>query len=315
MKKDSSAYSSFRWGWTSAAKRQRLMDETLRILSVWPETRALLELAAAEKVPIAFADNLIGTETDGVNIVNRTTGERRIDIKPYKNPEDCAIALIHELRHLWQDKQLGLTALTRGLGEKDATTAIELNRVKEADAFAFTDLMIGRINHFIDDCKKAEQLRAALLFLNRRQPLSEEQENEVGDMMARAVLERLPRERTALQRKFTEALTWLDSYDREAVSAYHRRYIEDPIDHMTEKQGHVVGLADIRNLCIAGEGPTRISYMDDADDKTFTALVMKDVAPPLAEVASLMDAFEKAGFRHVKQKSEIDARLKAALKP
>ncbi|MEZ0259865.1 MAG: DUF6782 family putative metallopeptidase [Alphaproteobacteria bacterium] len=315
MKHDKDAYSSFRWTWTSAAKRKQLMDETQRILSIWPETRALLDLAAAEKVPIAFADNLIGTDTDGVNIVNRTTGERRIDIKPYKKPEDCAIALIHELRHLWQDKQLGLTALTRGLGEKDATTAMLLNRVKEADAFAFTDLMIGRINHFPDDFKKMESVRAALLFLNRRQPLSEEQENEVSDVMAKAITERLPAERAALKKKFTEALTWLDSYDREAVSTYHRRYIQDPIDHMTEKQGHVVALADIRRLCMAGDGPTQISYMDDVDDKAFAALVMKDVATPLADVTGLMDAFEKAGTRHVKQKSEIDARLKAALKP
>ena len=315
MKHDKGAYSSFRWTLTSAARRQQLMNETQHILSIWPETKALLALAAAEKVPIAFADNLIGTDTDGVNVVNRTTGERRIDIKPYKKPEDCAIALIHELRHLWQDKQLGLTPSTRGLGEKDATTAVLLNRVKEADAFAFTDLMIGRINHFQEDFKKSENLRAALLFLNRKKPLSEEQENEVSDVIANAMLKRLPAERAAAKAKFTEALTWLDSYDREAVSAYHRRYIETPIGHMTEKHGHVVTLADIHQLCIAGYGPTQISYMDDVDDESFAVMVMKDVALPLAEVTRLMDGFEKAAAPHVKQKSQIGIRLQAALKP
>ena len=41
----------------------------------------------------------------------------------------------------------------------------------------------------------------------------------------------------------------------------------------------------------------------------------KDVTPALAEVASLIDSFEKAAAPHVKQKIEIDTRLKAALKP
>jgi len=68
-------------------------------------------------------------------------------------------------------------------------------------------------------------------------------------------------------------------------------------------------------LCIAGDGPTQISYMDDVNDEAFAALVMKDVAPPLAEVTRLMDGFEKASAPRVKQKVEIDARLRAALKP
>jgi hypothetical protein len=131
------------------------------------------------------------------------------------------------------------------------------------------------------------------------------------------MMERLPAERVATKVKFIQALTWLDSYDREAVSAYHRRYthpLEDSTPHMTEKQGHVITLADIRRLCIAGDEPTKISYLDDVDDKAFTAMVMKDVAPALSEVTVLMDSFEKAAAPHVKQKSEIDARLKAALK-
>lgn len=77
----------------------------------------------------------------------------------------------------------------------------------------------------------------------------------------------------------------------------------------------MVTLADIRRLCIAGDGPTQISYMDDIDDKAFTDLLLKDVAPALSEVTSLMEAFERAATPHVKQKTEIDTRLRAALKP
>jgi hypothetical protein len=294
------------------------MEDTQRILSLWPETKTLLDLASAQNVPIVFNGDLIGTDTDGVNIINRTAGTRQIELKPYKSPEDCAIALIHELRHLWQDVALGLTAATRGLGERDATTVVLLNRVREADAYAFTDLMIGRINHFQEDFRKSENLRAALLFLHRGQPLTEGQENEVSDVIAEAITGRLPAERAAASAKFEKALSWLDSYDCEAIQSYQRRYcppIDPGLPHMTEAQGHIVTLADIRKLCVVGEGPTRISYMDDLADQDFTALVMKDVKPSVAEVISMIEDFENAGAKNVKQKAEIDTRLRAALKP
>src|SRR5687768_4583751 len=118
-----------KWSLQSEKKKQRLLDEACDLLRLWPETSLLLDLAKAEGIAIRFDDSLEFTDTDGILYRNRTTGACHIALKPCLDPHDIAIPLIHELRHLWQEKELGLTPETSGLGEPDARMALIMTRV------------------------------------------------------------------------------------------------------------------------------------------------------------------------------------------
>ena len=307
-------FTRLRWAFTSQKKIDRLLEDTKNLLHLLPETKAMLDLAAAQHIDIRFNEKFIGTDDSGVTVTNRTTGTVCIEIKPYRTPEDSVIALIHELRHVWQHTQLGLTAKTMALGEPDARAALLLNRVKEADAYAYTDLAIARLNTAVEALAVGGKLEKELLKQNGGKPLSPEQEDSVSDAIAAPIAARLEADKRLAAGKFIEALTWLDDYDRETLEAYHRRYTDpllDPLAHLTAKDGHVVTLADIRKLTVAGQGATGISYLDHLDDRAFVTAVFNDVDPLLLDTASIMAAFEDAATPE--KKKYIDARLRDAL--
>lgn len=304
-----------RWRFMSQKKKDRLLQDTLHLLCLLPETAALLRLAAEKGIAIRFNGDFIGTDNSGVTVSSRRTGETHIELKPYAAPEDIAPALIHELRHVWQNDRLGLTAKTMGLGETDAKTALLLMRVKEADAFAYTGLAIKRLNNAAAAFAESEELRKKLLKENGGKPLSEAQEDEISDVIAARIAARLPADRDETAAGFVKALTWLDSYDRETLGEYHGRYthpFNSLLEHLTEKDGHAVTLAAIRSLTEAGMGPTRISYLDHLDDVEFENLVLRDVAPALLETERLMTAFEKSATPE--NRKAIDTQLRAALR-
>lgn len=306
--------SRLRWGLMSRKKKDKLLQDTLGILRLLPETAALLDLAAAKNIPISFNPDFIGTDNSGVTVSSRTSGETRIELKPYRDPADILPALLHELRHVWQNDKLGLTPQTMGLGEKNADTALALMRVKEADAYAFTDVAIGRLNNALDAFTRSEPLREKMVKENAGKPLTQEQEDDISDFIAARVTEKMDDDRKQAEEKFLKALTWLDSYDRETLSEYHGRYTFPTlpnIPHLTEKDGHVIRLADIRKLTEMGLGPTRFTYLDRLDDVEFENAVLRDVAPALLETSAFMTAFEKSAAPEKRQ--EIHDRLNTAL--
>lgn len=289
-----------RWQLTPERKKQKLLEDACALLRFWPETAGLLDLAKQQGVGIRFDETLSDTETDGYFHRNRTTGECFIALKASTEPRDIAIPLIHELRHLWQDKELGLTPATSGLGEPDARTALILTRVKEADAFAFTNLMISRINHAQQDFIEAQKLEQKLLQESGLTALSPLQQEQIDDFLAQKISSRIDAEKNKIAAAFLRELDTLDSYDRIALSEYHRRYIADaypPLAHLTEKDGHVITLSDIRRLLKAGTMEMMPLYVDDSGDSAFAKTVLSGVRPAVIETVDLVDAFEKAAAR------------------
>jgi hypothetical protein len=287
------------WSFKSEKKKQRLLDEACNLLRIWPETNALLDLAKQQGVGIRFDDALDGTDTDGYFHRNRQTGDCYIALKPCAKPEEIAIPLIHELRHLWQEQQLGLTPEKSALSEKDVQFALLLTRVKEADAFAFTNLMISRINHAQVDFKDAQELEKKLLKDSGAAQLSPAQQIQVDDLLANRMADRLPFEVKKMADDFLRELGTLDSYDRIAVSDYFRRYVSATgpnLPHLTAKDGHVTTLADVRSLMKAGS-ENMPPYLRDQDDARLIESILSGVSNDVRDTAALIDSFEKAAAR------------------
>jgi hypothetical protein len=289
-----------KWSLTSEKKKQKLLDDACRLLQLWPETAQLLDLAKAQGVGIRFDDSLEPTDTDGFLYRNRTTGECYIALKPSSEPCDIALPLIHELRHLWQEKELGLTPGTSGLGEPDARLALILTRVKEADAFAFTDLMISRINHAQEDLRDQQSLGRKLIAASSSGALSAQQQEELDDFIAARISSRIGDEKMKMAANFLKQLGTLDSYDVIAANDYFRRYVSAnglSLKHLTEKDGHVIDLQNIRKLLKTGVMDIMPPYLDLPDDKAFVETVLSGVRPAVLEAVSAMEAFEKAAVR------------------
>ncbi|TAL30972.1 MAG: hypothetical protein EPN97_11590 [Alphaproteobacteria bacterium] len=312
-----------KWSLMSEKKKQKLLDEACNLMRLWPETSELLDLARAQGVGIRFDDSLEPTDTDGIYHRNRTTGECYIGLKPRLDPRDIAIPLIHELRHLWQEKQLGLTPETAGLCEKDARMALIVTRVKEADAFAFTDLMIGRMNNALQDARDARALEKKLLAqagLKQPTPALEEQ---VEDFLADRIVARIAGEKKKMEENFLKHLKTLDSYDAIAASGYFSRYIYPAVSnlkHLTEKDGPVVGVPEVRRLLKTGVMESMPPYLDGPGNGEFADMVLAGVKPGVLEAVSLIDAFEKAAARGLpakeaqEKRAELREKVAAALK-
>ena len=288
------------WSLMSEKKKQKLLDDACRLLRLWPETALLLDLAKAQGVGIRFDDSLEATDTDGFLYRNRTTDECYIALKPSPEPRDIAIPLIHELRHLWQEKELGLTPATSALGEQDARLALILTRVKEADAFAFTDLMIARINHAQEDLREQQALQKKMIAAAPSGTLTPQQQEELDDFIAARISSRIADEKIKMAENFLKHLGTLGSYDAIAATDYFRRYVSatgSGLKHLTEKDGHMIGLKEIRALLKTGTMDIMPAYFDGPDDKAFAEAVLSGVKPAVLEAVSAMEAFEKAAAR------------------
>lgn len=289
-----------KWSLMSEKKKQKLLDEACNLMRLWPETSELLDLSRALGVGIRFDDSLEPTDTDGIYHRNRTTGECYIGLKPRLDPRDIAIPLIHELRHLWQEKQLGLTPETAGLCEKDALTALIVTRVKEADAFAFTDLMIGRMNNALQDARDAQALEKKLLAQAGLKQLTPAMEEQVEDFLADRIVARIAGEKKKMEEDFLKHLKTLDSYDAIAASGYFSRYIYPALagaKHLTEKDGPVVGVGALRRILKTGTMESMPAYCDAPGDEDFAGMVLSGVKPAVLDAISAMEAFEKAASR------------------
>lgn len=289
-KDNADEFSRLRWSFMRQKTKDKLLDDTLALLRILPETKALLDLAAAKNIEIRFNEKFIGTDDSGVTVINRTTGAVHIEIKPYKKPEDTVIALIHELRHVWQMERLGLTPPTMNRVENDAPMALLFMRVKEADAYAYTDLAIARINLAIEALGDATRKLSQITLDNGGQPPTQAQQDAVFDDIAAQMTAHLEADKRLAAGSFMKALGFLDSYDREAVALYQRRYLDpQPLPHASAP----LTLQDVRKLTVAGTGATDVSYLDHLDDRAFAALVLKDVKPELLERTTQMAAQER----------------------
>ncbi|MDE1153465.1 MAG: hypothetical protein PW788_13090 [Micavibrio sp.] len=130
------------------------LKAVLAEVSLVPEGKALLKLARALKCPITFNSGIDRNKAGIIRLMNGKTEwsgtggvtlrgrpRYRIDLNPRVDNAQLAVALAHELRHLWQyqtfppQRAFGLSA---GL-------QIAYTRMVEGDAFAFQDYFTQRL--------------------------------------------------------------------------------------------------------------------------------------------------------------------------
>jgi hypothetical protein len=291
-------FTQLKWSFKTQRGKQRIIDKTHQLLQNWPETAGLLDLADKHNVAIVFNENLLGTETDGQFCRNPKTGAASIELKPYTDPRDLAVPLIHELRHLWQAEQMGTVQPGK------AEDALFLTRIKEADAFAFTNLMISRLNNAGADSRETKAFEKRLRHDNSA--LSEAAISEQAqDFWSERIAGRVEAERKKMTEDFLKALTWLDSYDRETLGVYYRRHAasDTPVPATDP-------VAMARRVLKTGVMPGMPPYLDELDDKSLVAAVTKGIDPEVGNVAALVTAFEKATRPSAEARSDLEKELR-----
>lgn len=301
------------------AERKR-MNEAILMLQSYPETRFLLELAQAGGIGVVVDKSLAQSQTAGVLRSDRESGQQYIALAPFDDATDLALTLIHELRHVWQDTVLGLTAQNRGISEPDAETHLILRRIKEADAHAFVNLMSRRMRYAQADMAEANGI-AGKLVADTGRPLTESQQQAIVRHISDKAMSRVPDEEKQMIRDFAWALENLDSYDREAMVEYHLRYTSPQYPsqrhEVTGRKFDVPALRKMLRLGVVGEAPL---YFSAVDDDALRAAVLQDVDPKIKRALGLMQAFEKAARRGIlkereeqQYRYEIETRLAEAV--
>lgn len=125
------------WGERRIARMKALVASV-------PEGKALLELAEREKVKIGFDSKLMGRvlAAEIRNLLPRGGETTEIALNPYLRGKSLTTSLAHELRHLWQSRQLD------NVEKMNSTTfenAAAFKRLLEADAFVFQNYMAAEI--------------------------------------------------------------------------------------------------------------------------------------------------------------------------
>jgi hypothetical protein len=199
---------------------------------------------------------------------------------------------VHELRHVWQNKVLGIPPGTVGAGDADPELSLIFTRVKEADAYAFSNVLIKRMNQAT---RKMADLADAAKELAAADDVSAPTIKHFAEA-AKKVPETPPETADAAKKEladeFRAALKRLGSYDADTIYSYHVRYTHpfiDPIPHWTRPDGTALSLKEVKGLLCDASGK---SYLGDMDDKAFKDTVLADVDQGVRKTVSLIQAFE-----------------------
>lgn len=300
--------------------QRQLVDTAVSYIKNYPETQFLLQLAEQEGIGFAFDPDLKGTQEAGALTMDRKTGQQYIALNPDADPVGLAFTLIHELRHVWQNKVLGLTPQSLALSEPDIETKMLFTRVREADAHAFTNLMIRRMQADQQDKAEVQQLIAQHTKLSGAPP-DEFQLKLFQQYLTEKFIGRFESDAKQMVLDFAWTLENLDRYDRSALLEYHARYTSPNYDQQPHANpDSAIGLKDIRRMLKLGVGDSAPSYLQNVQDADFKTAIMHDVQAPLKEAANLMATFEKAAKRGLppadngQYRIEIEDKLARALK-
>ncbi len=290
-------FDNARWAMTSKRAKRGKLDQAIAMISNYPETKFLLDLVTQEGVGVTFDKNMKDGPSAAQLVTNRETGQQYIALNPYAAPTDLALSLIHEMRHVWQDKVLGLTPQSRALSEPDSETALMLTRVREADAHAFVNLMVRRIQKSQEDAAELKEL-AQKLQETTGKPLDVYQTEVVAKYAERKFKDRLDDDARQMSADFQWALQNLDPYDRQSMVDYHIRYTSPAMEPQPHVGGQVkFGIDHMRRMLHIGVALEAPAYMDHLTNAEFKAAVLGDVSPEIKSTVSLMDHFEKAAAR------------------
>lgn len=263
-----------------AEKQSRLM-QTKSVIQSAPLTYGLWELAEELQMPIRFEAALIGSVV-GAQV---RTEENAIHINPFPlGPLDEIVGLVHELRHVWQLRNLKLTHDTYEMVTKSSSLAhMMLVRTMEADAYAFGDLFT---QHLFDIQKEIATETSG----DRKRRLSpSEQFNVVSRLDDRKRVE-YP---AVLQAAFAARLETLGTYDMWTMRANFQRYSRAE-DQPSPASTSNLTLGALKGMLKSGIEADDVNYMQGVSDLRFGAALMRDVQPGLRRALRLMKYFDCA---------------------
>ena len=309
-----------KWKLAPGRMQRSRLDAAVNLIKNYPETQFLLQLATAEGIKIHFDPKMRNSEAAGMLQTDRETGEKVIALSPDADAQSVALTLIHELRHAWQDKVLGITPQTRGKSEPDVETTIILNRVREADAYAFTNLIVRRMQAAAEDDVEARGMVEKLQKRTGGKPPDQFQLEMISEYMTEKFISRIDVDHQEMVLDFAWALRNFDSYDRRALVDYHARYTSP--HYQTEKRpemGQPFGLGDIRKMLVMGIAPNMPAYLGKVPDELFRQAVLQDMTPSMKNAMGLIKEFEKVAKRGISQRdnqqyrTEIETTLSKAV--
>ncbi|MDE1151497.1 MAG: hypothetical protein PW788_03075 [Micavibrio sp.] len=286
-----------KWATTPWFSRKKKLAQAIAPLRQWPETAALLDFAESKGIPIKLSADLIGGQTAGYFTTDRNTGESHIALNPASTPADIGLVLIHELRHVWQSEMLGITPYNRHLEAADPETALFLVRVREADAYAFTNLMIARMRNAAADDTEARNIADRLEKANGGAPLDALQQQLLQEFMLEKFMKRLPQQQFDMAQDFLWAIENMDTYDRETIVDYHTRYTHPQYATEMRPEGTPLNTGDARKMLKLGVHENVPAYFNEVSDAQFRQAVLSSVTPEMKQAVNLIAAFEKAAAR------------------
>ncbi len=288
-----------RWALTPASAKQKQLEEIKDYLRQWPETAALLDMATEKRIPIDFDASLIGHTTAGVFVRSTVEGKTRIRLQPLRPPEQVAPTLIHELRHMWQMDVLGIGANDfRGEYSRPQTKLLT-TRIKEADAYAFTHMIVTRMNRMAEHLEEAVSMAKNLADLNPTKSLTQKDIEKINAHFHEKTKDDAQKDLDNIRTRFFAELEDLDGYDRSGLRKYHALYTTPHLDPKP-KTAEDTGKYELRSLrCIlrAGVTPDAPDYMAGVSDFELARKILQPIQPDIIKTMRLMRAFEKAAAK------------------
>jgi len=296
LKDFSQKKAQWKWSLTGKSARAKKLETAIAPLRDWPETAALLDFAEAQGIEIGFSKRLIGSGVSGERYTDYTTGREHIALNPDADPVGISFVLIHELRHVWQNAILGINAGNTNRLEADPDTAIFIERVREADAYAFTNLMITRMQDSAKDSAEVQALAQRLIDAQGGKPLEPLQQQMIQEYMLEKFIARQPAQQWEMAQNFVWAIDNMQQYDRDTLLRYHEKYTS-PQYQSQPKSAQPLDVPDVRRMLKMGVHENVPYYLTELNDAQFKGLVLNGVEPLVQESSRLMKAFEAAAAR------------------
>lgn len=274
-------YHYAKWRLTSPARKKQALEAALRSASFVPETRAMIEDARGGGVEFCFDPKLLFSKAYALYRHDGKKNVRKIVLcPPCGNPALTDLALAHELRHMAQ-----YLALKDILGkEKTARTFsprghLLLNRLLEADAYAYCDFELLRAGHIMEDMKAA-QIRAAEKFISGTpEYVSARRAAFQQRLAARPAADYA----AALKKGFLDMLpAKLAVYDKAALresNAFHTCR-----DANAAPVCRALPFAEVRRAL-------PLSYLDGISDRALEIALLRPVKPQIRKTVRLMEKF------------------------
>jgi len=250
------------------------MEAAVNMLACDPEAQKLLELAQADGVTMQFRKNLKALGVYGFSFA----GYPEILVRPQDNAGkfrtalEVAETLVHELRHHWQYKELGITSRNWIYINKDPRMAFFLNRVIEADAMAFQRRFRGMA--------------------------AGEASAETAENLANWFTEAIENKRMAMDYDLPNSIQ-ID----EVINRYtYYKTKKTPFDK--NKSAPELTVSVLKKLLRAGTEKESPAYLEGLTDRQFEKLVLGNAIRSAFHAVRLMQNFRDAVVRKDKKTAE-----------